>query len=82
MIKKLYFMVCLCSSMLLVACGGGGGGSSEAGTAATSASATPVLAASVNSCFSIASPSTNIGQWWMSGSFNVTNTCATSQSAS
>jgi len=82
MIKKLYFMVSLCSSILLVACGGGGGGGGEAGTVATNASATAVVAASSNSCLAITSPTTNIGQWWMSGSFNVTNTCSASQSAS
>jgi len=83
MMKKLFFIVSLCSSILLVACGGGGGGGGgEVSTAAINPSATALLAASVNSCLSITTPSTSIGQWWMSGSFNVTNTCSSSQSAS
>jgi len=82
MIKTIGLLMSLVASLFLVACSGGDTGSASTGTSATPTSVSAVSAAASNSCFSITAPSTNLGQWWTSGSFNVTNTCATTQSAS
>jgi len=80
--KTIGLLMSLTASIFLVACGGGDMGSASTGTSATPTSVSAVSAAASNSCFNITAPSTNLGQWWTSGSFNVTNTCATTQSAS
>ena len=80
--KTIGLLMSLAASIFLVACGGGDMGSASTGTSATPTSVSAVSAAASNSCFSITAPSTNLGQWWTSGSFNVTNTCTSSQSAS
>ena len=82
MIKTIGLLMSLVASLFLVACSGGDTGSASTGTSATPTSVSAVSAAASNSCFSITAPSSNLGQWWTSGSFNVTNTCATTQSAS
>ena len=82
MIKTIGLLMSLAASIFLVACSGGDSGSASTGTSATPTSVSAVSAAASNSCFSITAPSSNLGQWWTSGSFNVTNTCATTQSAS
>ena len=80
--KTIGLLMSLAASIFLVACGGGDMGSASTGTSATPTSVSAVSAAASNSCFSITAPSTNLGQWWTSGSFNVTNTCTSTQSAS
>ena len=80
--KTIGLLMSMAASIFLVACGGGDMGSASTGNSASPTSVSAVSAAASNSCFSITAPSTNLGQWWTNGSFNVTNTCTTSQSAS
>ena len=69
----------------LTACNGGGTGSSSSSGISNAAvtdfsNQAQIAAATGAACFNISAPSTTLGAWWTSGTFNITNTCSSNQS--